>query len=76
MYIYIYVRLSVRPYCMSPLLLVLSYRAITPHTPHIFTDSEPPIKWIIGATMRGAFDPPNPGPNGTKWLNVGPNSSK
>ena len=31
-----------------------------PRTPKIFTDSEPPIKWIIGGLIRGAPTPLTP----------------
>ena len=52
-------------------LLILGFQAVTrgenklPHeyytlVPKIFTDSEPPIKWLIGGRMRGAPYPPDP----------------
>ena len=28
--------------------------------PNIFTDSGPPLKWLLGGLIRGAPDPPNP----------------
>ena len=45
---------------VSTWLLSLSYTANWPWTPNIFTDSEPPIKWLVGGLIKGAPDPPNP----------------
>ena len=54
------VRPSVRLYIRtSPFGLVLSYTANLPRTHNIFTDSEPPIKLLIGVLIRGAHNPPS-----------------
>ena len=37
-----------------------------PWTPKIFTDSEPPIKLLIGGLIIGAPDPPTPPMGGAK----------
>ena len=44
---------------------------IIPRTPQIFTDSEPPIKWLIGVLIRGAPDPPYPPYGGAKVFFLG-----
>ena len=38
----------------------MSYLANVPWTPNIFTDSGPPIKWLLGGLITGAPDPSNP----------------
>ena len=44
-----------------------SYTANIPRTPNFFfTDSEPPIKLLLGGLIRGAPDPPNPPYGGAK----------
>ena len=49
--------LSGRPFVhMFSHWLVLSYSVNIPQTPKIFTDSEPPIKWLLGELIRGAPD--------------------
>ena len=47
----------------SPLLKVsalLKDSANLPRTPNIFTDSGPPMYWLLGGLIRGDPDPPNP----------------
>ena len=41
---------------------------ILPRTPKIFTDSEPPIKWLIGGLIRGAPDPLTPSMGDAKYF--------
>ena len=45
---------------LSPLVKVYSYTAIRPWTPNIFTDSEPPIKGLLGVPIIGDPDTPTP----------------
>ena len=48
--------------CPAPYIFSwwMSYSANIPGTPNIFTDSGPPIKWLLGGLVRGAPDPHNP----------------
>ena len=57
---FLYVR-SVVPFFvrLSPLFKVYCYMAIRPLTPKLFTDSEPPIKLLIGVPIIDDPDPPN-----------------
>ena len=71
---FLYARSSV---CPSPLVLVSSYTAIIPRTPYTFSDSEPPIKWLIGVQIIGDPNPPKPPSGGFKvffggyeWLTI------
>ena len=43
----------------------------TPRTPKIFTDSEPPIKLLLGGLIRGAPTPPNTPSGGAEVFLLG-----